>query len=86
MARSTFSRDDLERAVILGRFILARRQEAGLSRSALARRSDISNEMVKKIEDGRGPGTSFQIVGRLSSTLNFSLDVLLSSLRAVSGK
>jgi transcriptional regulator with XRE-family HTH domain len=76
MSRSPSTFIEIRRAVALGALVRAERVERGMSREFLARASDVSTETIRKIEEGRGPGTSFFIIFRIASSLDMTLDTL----------
>lgn len=76
MPRSPSTDAEIRRAVALGALVRAARVAHGMSRESLARASEVSTETIRKIEEGRGPGTSFFIVVRIASSLGVTLNHL----------
>jgi len=60
----------------LGRILAERRQAARLSAGDIARRSEVSLDAVRSLENGRVPTPAFLTVARLAGVLGLSLDDL----------
>jgi transcriptional regulator with XRE-family HTH domain len=79
--RETRPHEDLARAVV--RVLAQARQDAGLSRRALAVRSGVSVNTIIKIERADTTDPAFTIVLRLSHALDMRLDGLLDRARSI---
>jgi len=59
--------------------IKSQRIERDWSQEQLAREAGVSTANVRRLENGTSPATSFVTVGRLSRSLNISMDTLFVS-------
>lgn len=60
----------------VGKKIREEREKKGLSRDELVKKIDITVNTLYKIETGKMPKPSFEIVKKLGQALNISLDKL----------
>ena len=60
----------------LGKKIRDAREKEGLSRDELVKKADITVNTLYKIETGKMPKPSFEIIKKLAQALNISLDLL----------
>ena len=67
-----------------GNLVAAQRRRAGLSRSELASRADLSLDMLTKVERG-ATGASFDTIERLARALSVDPSVLFGHAEAGSG-
>ncbi len=78
MPRQPSSAGELRFALWLAREIKARRIGRKWSQEQLAREAGVSTANVRRLESGTAPATSFVTVGRLSRSLDISLDTLFA--------
>ena len=60
----------------IGKKLREAREKKGLSRDELVKKADITVNTLYKIETGKMPKPSFEIVKKLSQALDISLDEL----------
>ena len=60
----------------IGKKLREAREKQGLSRDELVKKTDITVNTLYKIETGKMPKPSFEIVKKLSQALGISLDEL----------
>ena len=60
----------------IGKKLREAREKQGLSRDELVKKADITVNTLYKIETGKMPKPSFEIVKKLSQALDISLDEL----------
>ena len=60
----------------IGKKLREAREKQGLSRDDLVKKADITVNTLYKIEKGKMPKPSFEIVKKLSQALDISLDLL----------
>lgn len=76
MARKPVGEADRRHGERLGRILAERRQAARLSAGDIARVSEVSQDAVRSLENGRVPTPAFLTVARLADVLGLSLDEL----------
>lgn len=67
----------------LGRQVLARRQEKGLSQTELAERTGISRNYVSLIERGEATNISMKVINLLAETLETTSSELIGATKRV---
>lgn len=76
MTRKSVGEAERRHGERLGRILAERRQAAQLSAGDIARRSEVSLDAVRSLENGRVPTPAFLTVARLADVLGLSLDDL----------
>lgn len=76
MARKPAGEAERRHGERLGRILAERRQAAQLSAGDVARVSEVSQDAVRSLENGRVPTPAFLTVARLAGVLDLSLDEL----------
>lgn len=78
MPRQPSSASEVGFAHWLAAEIKSQRTARGWSQEQLAREAGVSTANVRRLEKGTSPATSFVTVGRLSQSLNISMDTLFA--------
>jgi transcriptional regulator with XRE-family HTH domain len=83
VSRTPSSPERVARAKRLGAYVEARRKQAGMSREALARHSEISTETLRKIEKGGTSSPELFTFAAIMNSLNASIDQAVEAVDSV---